>query len=191
MKVHKVLLLATIVLTAGCKHDDPEPEPETTDLISNGDAELGTSAPTPWVYSGNLSGRWSNDTFRSPARSLQISTDVLRENEGAFWAQKFCNNIPTGKRLTLRAHVKGKLIGNGVSVVLRCDRTSTPGGPADVLEFATTEGTTPISGEFDWKEYSVQIASVPEGTVCIWIFLAYLPGTTGTVYFDDVSVRAQ
>ena len=76
--------------------------------------------------------------------------------------------------------------GEGVAIAIRTDDTVTPKGYAEA--FVTTQGTAQISGSMGWREYSVTLNQVPLTAESITVYLIYLPGTTGTVYLDDISL---
>jgi hypothetical protein len=87
-----------------------------------------------------------------------------------------------GKDLTFNVKIKGdNLVGQGVSIVIRID------GVSSQLQISSTEGSQNIVGTFDWKSYSIKLASVSSQAKTIYVFLVLLPNTTGKAYFDDVS----
>jgi hypothetical protein len=179
-----VLVLLTL---CNCK-DNEDPKP--VEVVSNGNVDTGVSFPTLWLWyngKGKYQTTWNNETFSSPDRSLSIATAVSDPVDFAYWAQEISQNIPVGKKLILKARVKGNnVIGNGVSIAVRADSESTTG-----LKFATTQGNKLITGTFDWTEYRVEMLSVPAETKRLYIFLVYLNGTTGEVFFDDISMTAE
>lgn len=100
--------------------------------------------------------------------------------------QTLNTDIPTGKSLTLRVRIKGQLEGDGVSIAIRGDDTSNISGVGE--QFATTQGPSPISGTFNWTEYGLNLDTIEPNIKSLTVYLIYLPNTTGTVYFDDVSL---
>lgn len=46
-----------------------------------------------------------------------------------------------------------------------------------------------ITGSKDWTTYDVTLGDVPQHIRSITVYLIYLPGTTGSAYFDDVEMR--
>jgi hypothetical protein len=99
----------------------------------------------------------------------------------SFFGQTVVSPIPTGKALTLRARVKAdNLAGQGASLAIRCD------GPNGALVGVSTEGTTVLNGTFNWREVSLVLDRVPDGTNAIWVLLVSLPNTAGKVGFDDI-----
>lgn len=92
-------------------------------------------------------------------------------------------NIPIGAKLTLKAKIKTvNLKGNGLALDIRGDKNGKP------VVFVTTQGKVTINGTKDFTEYSVTLDSYPGGIDNLLIFMEYLRGTTGYVYFDDVSL---
>jgi len=183
MKASTITILVVFLIGGSCKEMDP------VELIFNGGGELGFGFPSAWDYHdgwGAYKVTWENQPCHSGSRSFHISTNV-QSPDSSFWAQQRCRDIPRGKALTLKAMVKGNLVGPGIRLAIRCDDASSslisPG-----VQFISTEGSSSITGTFDWTEYSVQIAEVSPAATCTWIFLVYLPNTTGEVYFDDVSL---
>jgi hypothetical protein len=119
----------------------------------------------------------------SPNYSLKISRTVIDTAKIWYWYQIYSGKIPVGRDLTLKAKIKGVyLSGNGASIVIRCDG-ATPG-----LQFETTQNVVNISGTFDWATYTVTLSKVQSNITSIIVYLIYLPNTTGTVYFDDVTL---
>ena len=87
---------------------------------------------------------------------------------------------------SLEVKIKSNLIGEGISIVIRGDNTVHPTGTAE--QFVTTQGSSPISGTFDWTDYGVKLANVDASTQSLTVYLVYLQNTTGEVYFDDISL---
>jgi hypothetical protein len=79
------------------------------------------------------------------------------------------------------------LSGPGVSLAIRGDDTTSLNG-SGAEQFSATEGKISISGTFDWKEYQVKMVNVKADIKSLTVFLIYMPGTQGEVYFDDVSL---
>ena len=185
MKTIRLSALFALLIVISCKPDEPQP----INIIVNGDMETGSSTPIGWTYySGTtgVPGEWADKVSRSPSRSLHTSAAVATANYTGLWFQQKCGDIPHGKTLVLKAMVKGNLAGAGVSVALRGDDDDLSTPSAD--QWASTEGNTPITGTFDWKEYRVEFSEVEQTISCLRVFLIYLPNTSGEVYFDDVSL---
>lgn len=174
-----------ILLITGCSEDEIEPR----QLIKNGDVEIGSIAPNNWWNnkgSDTFLLNWSDQESFSGNKSLRISAQTADPDNFAFWAQTISTDLPTGEDVTLSAKIKGDLIGEGVSIVIRGDDTVEPSGVAE--QFVTTQGTSPISGVFDWEDYSVKLGNIDASTQSLTIYLLYLENTTGEARFDDISL---
>ncbi|MCE2934478.1 MAG: hypothetical protein ACK5WO_05155 [Cyclobacteriaceae bacterium] len=172
-------------LLIGCQ-DDPEP---VIQLLVNGDMETGAASPNSWwnreqtVYSTE----WTTEEASKGSKSLKISASQTDPINFAFWAQTFSGSIPVEKNVVLSVSVKGKdLTGQGVSIVIRGDAESSPGGPAE--QGSTTQGTTNITGTFDWTTYTVRLTGIERDIKSLTIYLILLPNSTGEVYFDEASL---
>ncbi len=139
-----------------------------------------------WANFGNGTGftaTMSNEESFSPVYSLKISRTNIDTAKIWYWYQKYSGKIPVGLDLTLKAKIKGlNLSGNGASIAIRCD------GATPDLQFETTQSVVNINGTFDWTTYTVSLSNVKSNVTSIYVFLIYLPKTTGTVYFDDVTL---
>lgn len=187
MKIFKLNLLLCLTATAFFTQCQEEDEPPVN-LLLNSDIEAGTNQPSNWLLPINNDQQlyeltWSDEEAFSPQRALKIATQTENEPEDfSYWVQAVRQNIPFGRNITLRAMIKGNLTGQGVSIVIRTDDEDSQ------LQFVTTQGSTSITGDFDWTEYSISLESVDSETNTILIFLVYTSGTTGEVYFDDVTL---
>jgi len=56
---------------------------------------------------------------------------------------------------------------------------------------ATTQNRIDIKGTKNWSSYSVELDDLSEGADEILVFILLGSGTTGTVYFDDISLIAK
>jgi len=176
-------ILLLVFTIQSCKKEEVQP----VQLVSGGDLETGSSRPNGWWSStgqGNYDLNWSEEESFSPKKSLKISTQTSNATNFAFWALTINTNIPVGKDVTLKVKVKSKLVGKGISLLIRGDDTVTPAG---YTEQASAEGPF-ISGTHDWQEQSVKMTKVGENIKSLTIYLIYSSNTTGEVYFDDVSL---
>ncbi len=174
-----------IFLLDSCDKEDVHPG----QLINNSDVETGSATPNSWWFSTGqekYTVSWTDTESFSPSKSLKISNQTLESTEFAFWAQTISTHLPTGKSVTLNLKVKGNMTGTGISIVIRGDNTVQPEGAGE--QFVTTQGTSPISGTFDWTDYSIKLGNVEASTQSLTVYLVYLPDTTGEVYFDDISL---
>ncbi len=159
------------------------------DLLANGDVEQGQTSPAHWSRSvfapPNHEFAWTTDEAASGEKSLSISAPKAVDSF-VFWTQApSFDELRTGDAVVLRGAVKTDgMTGEGVSIAVRVD---------DVVaevdnDFASTQFIFDITGTSDWQYFTV---SIPEVTVTpgwLSVFLVYLPNTTGTAYFDDLSL---
>jgi len=185
-----ILTLFSIILLSSCKKDEVV-EDIVVEYLKNTTLEEGLDGlPNDWGFStGNnvYNVKWTNEESHSPDKSLSISTETRDSTNFAFWGQFFNSDIPHGQDGTLSAWIKGDLVGNGVSIVIRGDDTDGPEGTAE--QFVSTQGVTNINGNFDWTEYSVTLRSIETNIRSLTVYLLYNGGTTGTVYFDDIQLQ--
>jgi hypothetical protein len=174
--------ITSCLLFSGCHKDDVVVQ----QVNDNAGFDSGTSNPSSWYHSPN----GSVDLFLweiKPASSADHYVSIFPGSASPdffYWAQEITNPIPLGEKLTLRAKIKGEnLSGEGVSIAFRCDDAT-----FNSVAFVTTQHKTNISGNFDWKEFSITLDEVPESTAKIYVFLIYLPNTTGKASFDDVTL---
>lgn len=176
------LLCLSICMIVSCKKDDSNPN----QLLLNTNMEKISSSEQTWFNYGSGTGfdaSWTNEQSFSPVYSLKISRTI--SDSGNFWyfGQFINSNIPVGHDLTLTAKIKGiNLTGEGASIVIRCD------GADPDIQFETTQGVIKIDGTFDWTTYTLNLAKVESNVTSIIVYLIFLPNTTGSVYFDDVTL---
>jgi hypothetical protein len=186
-----VIILFLFPIYNSCNENDENPEP--IQLLQNSDMELGNignSGPQYWnnyVWPGGgiFDFLWSDDVYFSPTRSLMISSTVSYDSIGGIWEQILNYGIPHNKNIKLTVKIKAEsLEGNGAGIGIRADNST----QQEVLKFESTEDVIDIKGTFNWKEYNIEMDSVPDATNEIHIFLMYFPKTTGTVYFDNAEL---
>lgn len=168
-----------------CKDKEVEP----LNLILNGDLESGAAEPTFWWNDrgqGEHDFQWSKAESLSGERSIKISADVADDQNFAYWFHYLTENLPFERTITLKVNIKAELVGTGVSIAIRADGDNA--NSAGALQFETTGGGSPITGSFDWKEFSITLENLDPQTKTIYVFLIYLEDTTGEVYFDDISL---
>lgn len=73
-----------------------------------------------------------------------------------------------------------------MSITIRGDESTFLNQRAE--QFVTTQEVLPISGTFDWTEYSVELDNIDDSTDVLRIYLIFFQNTTGEVYFDDISL---
>ncbi len=160
--------------------------------VYNGNFETGAYSPDAWWTGSSGSGfnfNWETSEYLSPSHSVSITT-AESNTYFAFWAQTIMATDLIGKKLTLDVNIKAKqLSGGGIYIAIRCDDTFPPSGVA--AAFSTTQNNILINGTFDWKKHSVTLDKVPVNTKAVTFYLIYGTKTSGTAFFDDVSLTKQ
>ncbi len=181
-------LLAVLSVLSACTSNDAQPQ--ENNLLRNGSVEQQSQN---WFFNYDASHTANPNGFAfghtdeaasSPRYSLKINCNTVKNDSAfCFYGQ---NNIPVsaipvGAKLTLTAKIKPvNLTGQGVAIAIRGDKGS------QVMFFQTTQGTTPITGTSEFKQYSVTLDNYPGNIDNLLVFMVYLPRTTGHVYFDDL-----
>jgi hypothetical protein len=178
------LLIILVCLFLSCKKEDTIP----AQLLKNPDVESGL---TSWNNFGSTdSGTSFNPTLTteeafSPYHSLTLNCVLADPINWYSWSQIYLGNMPVGEDLTLRVRIKGiNLSGQGVSAEI----FGYDGVSQTALQSASTAGVSDITGTFDWTEYTVTLPELSKNVHVIFVNLTYLPGTTGKVYFDDITL---
>lgn len=191
IELYFFLLFFMPLLFISCnKEDNDVQELAANELLTNGNLEIGSGAPLGWFRSAPCPDTrmlWTEEEAFSHRKSLKMSNSTLESQCFSFWGQSLNTDIPTGKSLTLRVRIKGQLEGEGVSIAIRGDDTPDISGIGE--QFATTQGSSPITGTFDWAAYSLSLGTVEATIQSLTVYLVYLPNTTGNVFFDDVSLE--
>ncbi|MBG0858036.1 MAG: hypothetical protein IQL11_00930 [Bacteroidales bacterium] len=155
-------------------------------LLRNTDLEADSASGRYfyWWNSGLGTGyeaKWTDEESYSPSHSLKISCATVDSANFWYWGQYLDYNIPYGHDLTLTAKIKGvSLEGEGVWMVLRCDAIG------EQVQYEIT-GTS-IAGTFDWTTFTLDLSDVKGSVRVIYVFLGIASNTTGTVYFDDITL---
>lgn len=189
MKFFLTLSVISICLVLdSCKKNESEPE---TALVKNGNVEQKFEG---WnFFDTSISGGssayamgFTDEAASSPRYSLKINCNEARSDTAfSYFGQHNISTagIPIGAKITLKAKVKTVDIkGEGISIALRGDKAR------KIVFFETTENKAKITGTKDFTEYTATLNSYPGDIDDLMIFLVYLPGTTGQVYFDDISL---
>ncbi|MBO0939615.1 hypothetical protein J2I47_23900 [Fibrella sp. HMF5335] len=184
-----VLVLSVALLFNACKKEEAQPQ---APLVTNGDIEqkyqgwfFNFSTPNQANPNGYDQG-FTAESAASPQYSLKINCNTVK-NDSAFCYYGQQNipikDIPVAAKLTLKAKIKTvNMKGSGVSLVIRGDKDG------KTAFFMTTQGKMSINDVKEFTEYSVTVDSFPGNVDNLLFFLVYLPKTTGSVYFDDVSL---
>lgn len=158
--------------------------------LQNGGFEDGTAVPDHWWSGGpgysNFEFDWPDVDAASGKRSVSIQRSVDSPEEFGFWAQTIRADDFLEGPATLNVRIRGALAGNGIAIAIRGDDTVRPAGFAE--SFVTTQGDLPIAGDVDWSEYTIRMPAVPRGMRSLTVYLIYLPGTSGSVSFDEVTL---
>jgi hypothetical protein len=163
-------------------------------IIRNDNVELGNDQPHYWrsciVGYNDYQIYRTVEYYCSPGHSLKISVDkVWHTDSFAYWQQPIPYDTSFQNDFILTAHLKLKnVVGQGIACAVRGDNTRNPSGMAEA--FYTTQYKIPIIGTEDWKDYNLIVTDIPETIKCLTVYLLFLPQTTGTVYFDDITLKA-
>lgn len=195
------LLIVALAFGSCSKSTDPAPVADTKYLLLNPSAESGTTTPDNWIpyysnpYGTYYKAEWANDQAIEGTRSLKINASATNGPNSAFWYQRVESataKLAVGKTVTFTVKIKTDNItegieGQGVSINL-----GTYAGTTTATQFISTLNNIEIKGTSDWTTYRITLPEkVASGTSLILIQLLLTAQTTGTVYFDDMSLIAQ
>jgi hypothetical protein len=181
-----VLLFSFMILADFVKEDQTSEKTKIpSQLLADPDAELISGQYWFSKYdSAGFTVNRTDDAYLSPTHSLKISKTVPDSLNSAYYVQIYSGQMPVGRNLTLQVHVKGlNLEGDGVSILLLCNDIDD-----STVQFTGTEGDKSIAGTFDWTSYKLELIDLKSEVRKIYVFLFYLPNTTGTAYFDDITL---
>lgn len=183
-------LMVTIFIVGllfSCQSLNRYPDKEGV-LLRNGSLENGFGTPIGWwkVTNQNRT-EWSKNQSYTADRSIAIKS-LKAKDEFSFWAQTIKADSILGKTPILKVFIKAEeLAGQGAAIAIRCDDTLKPDGNAEI--FSTTQNRIKIIGNTDWMEYSVQLnTNISDDIKSVTIYLILLPESSGTVYFDEISL---
>lgn len=199
MKTTTVLLslLGIVLLVNSCKKEDAQPQ-TIANVLTGGDFE--TSPYATWISSVNKNSAsqptiysldYSIEAASSPTHSIKVSCKAAPNDSTYQLFQQVLYTsstpIPTGSKLTLKAKIKTVNIqGNGISIAM--------GGNKGVNDnyasafYTESQGKIAITGTNDFKEYTLTFDSFPANTYSFYVLFFFLPKTTGTAYYDDVTL---
>lgn len=183
----RCLLFFVFILVLACKKEEKTSDEIVIPVQLLGDTNAEFLGGSFWYSTpasiGFFIGRIDNESL-SPTHSFTISRTTPDSVNIGYYAQIYSRQMPVGDNLTLEAHIKGvNLEGEGVSIMILCnDENNTP------VQFVSTEGTISITGTFDWTPYTIDLVDLQSSVKTIYIFLIYLPNTTGAAYFDDITL---
>lgn len=175
-----LLMLSVIFILISCKKDNQIP----TQLLVNSDIE--SNDLSGWLNagsSGSFNAEISELESFSPSHSLKIAQAIIDNSNYWYWYQKYEGKMPYGEDITLSAKIKGKnLVGQGISIAIRGDKQDS------VSQFVTTFGNIDITGTFNWTQYNFTLSELNSDVTKLWVFLIFNRSTTGTVFFDDITL---
>jgi len=174
----RVLFLSWLLLPAL----GPPVHAQSDELAKNGGFEIGAGMPDGWAVPAGY-GAWDGDQRVSGAKSLRLTNG----DAGVYHLVTQEVVCSPGALYTFSAQVKGK----GLAA-------AQPGsnGAGIYLEYTDGEGNwlggdypTCQTGDFGWTRLGGR-APIPIGARRMTVGLYLRKGTTGTAWFDDVSVQA-
>lgn len=199
MKATKIFLLLISIglLFNSCKKGDAQPQ-TIANVLTDGDFE--TSPYSTWASAVNKNSPtqptsytvdYSTEASSSPTHSIKVSCKATPNDSTYHLFQQVLYTsstpIPTGAKLTLKAKIKTVNIqGNGISIAM--------GGNKGVNDnyasafYTESQGKIAITGTNDFKEYTLTFDSFPANTYSFYVLFFFLPKTTGTAYYDDVTL---
>jgi hypothetical protein len=143
---------------------------------------------TNWNYKktdGTVqTGMFNSQVYLSPGTSMEIQSSSTSSTAFSYWYYSWApQGINQSDRLQLTVNVKvDNVTGPGVYVALRGD------SGAGTVFFHTTQGATKISGTSGFTSYTVDVPYYVTTAKYLIVFLIMDAQSTGTVYFDDVTV---
>lgn len=158
-------------------------------LIKNGSAEFGAFQPDNWLsYSGDYVVSWDTKETYDGNHSLKIvSNDIFLDKIG-YWVQAINDNIPINKKIKLSLFAKlDNITGEGIHLMIRGDDKD-----GNFVFSESNQGKTKIIGSSDWKMISLEFANkIPASVSSLYVILIMSNYTSGTVYFDKISLKEQ
>jgi len=172
-----------------------------TNVLINGDFEANPFTQIPLWHSGILKNSkttpstytvdYSTEAATSPVHSVKVSCDAVKSDSTYQILERVVYTrdvpIPEGAKLTMKVKIKtANVQGNGISFLF--------GGfwyinGVVVNNFtSSTEGKVSIKGSNEFTEYTLTCDSAPKDLYAVYVDLIYLPKTTGTAYYDDMSL---
>lgn len=147
-----------------------------------------------WI--GNTTGQQSYESFidstGDPANPIRLGlrSDTQVDNDDfALWRKDFDSpDIEEGASVRLRVTVELENVqGDGVAIALRGDDLNGPQG--ELVFFETTQRRRTLSGTVSNLKFDLTLPNYSRETDRFTVFLLLLANTSGTVYFDDISLE--
>jgi hypothetical protein len=176
------------LLLLACTGDDILPA--GTELLTNSNLSFYPDSVFPWTssQSGDIEIGVSKEVFMTGNRSLFIENlDSLISPSGA-WTQTYSGPMPSpGSSVELTAFIKGVdvknltegRVGVGFRVYPASDRNGSSGANLN------------LQGDFDWTLVRATLENFPADADFIIVNLYFPSLTTGTIYFDEISLKVK
>lgn len=172
--------------------------PTNSQLLQNTNISFSPDTVSPWVRiaGDGFTLGVSQETFLSGDRSLFIENQDSLNMNFAVWRQSYNGPMPSeGRRLTLRAHLKGENIQlnspeSNIYISMRMFPVEDSNGTT-FNRYLSSNFRFRIFGTFDWQRFSISIPSIPNDIEYIMVYLVMGPQTTGRVYFDDITLTVE
>jgi hypothetical protein len=173
-----IAMLAPLPAAATVKAIAADTGSPVSNVLTNGDAEDGTTSPVRWSTGGyqpqNATFSWDATTHHAGARSLGIGTGAVAND--VSWTQNF--TVPAGSTDRLY-RLSGWIKTDGV----------TGGYGASLGNLSTFDRTVGISGTTDWTYVSMVLRASPGSQLQIAARLGHFSAvTTGRAWFDDIQM---
>lgn len=176
------------LLMVACTGDDIIPS--GTELLTNSNLSFYPDSVFPWESSqlGDIEIGVSNEVFMTGNRSLFIKNlDSLIAPSGA-WTQTYSGPMPSpGSSVELTAFIKGVDVKNmtegRAGVVFQVYPASDRNGSAGA--------TLNLQSNFDWTLVRATLDHFPADADFIIVRLYFPSLTTGTIYFDEISLKVK
>lgn len=177
-----LIFFLIIIFFFACKKEDEPTQAIKDNLLQTSDLET-----FPFFYNSGMTigfeSEWTDETSYSPTHSLKIYRAEMDTTVLNYWYQYYMGGMPVGETLTLTAQVKtDNLKGLGAELAIGCM------AGAAKRQFVESREDVVINGTSGWTSYSVDLPDLADDVSMIIVYLVYLPGTTGTVYFDDITL---
>ena len=204
-----VVLLTLLLLLNACKKQETQPQ-TIANVVINGDFEAApyqdwrsdvnrNSLAKPNSYTVD----YTTEAASSPAHSIKVSCNAAyNDSTYHLFQQDFYTasssssppagakilSIPAGAKLTMKAKIKTLNIkgGDGISIAMGGNYGADKNYASAF--FTESRGKVAITGTKDFTEYTVSFDSFPANTYSVYVLIFFLPNTTGTAYYDDVSL---
>ncbi|MVM30963.1 hypothetical protein GO755_13055 [Spirosoma sp. HMF4905] len=203
-----VVPLSLLLLLTACKKQETQPQ-SIANAVVNGDFEA-----TPYqdwssavnrnslVKPNSYSVDYTTEAASSPSHSIKVSCNAAYNDstyhllqQNFYMASSSSSppagakvlSIPAGAKLTMKAKIKTVNIkGEGINIAM--------GGyyGADKKYasafYTESRGKISINGTNDFTEYTISFDSFPPNVYNMYVIIFFMPNTTGTAYYDDVSL---